>query len=48
MIRPGTPVGEQPSPARDPVRQPTTAGDAVRDLHALLGSAHEPAPYVLL
>ncbi|WP_159013101.1 alpha/beta fold hydrolase [Acidisoma sp. S159] len=45
--RPGTPVGEQPSRS-DPVRQPTTAGDAVRDLHALLGSAHESAPYVLV
>ena len=32
--RPGTPVGEKPSRS-DPVRQPTTAGDAVADLHAL-------------
>jgi pimeloyl-ACP methyl ester carboxylesterase len=45
--RPGTPVGEQPSRS-DPVRQPTTAGDAVRDLHALLGAAREAAPYVLV
>src|SRR5579872_728379 len=33
--RPGTPVGDQPSRS-DPVRQPTTAADAVSDLHALL------------
>ena len=45
--RPGTPVGEQPSRS-DPVRQPTTAADAALDLHALLGAAHEPAPYVLV
>lgn len=45
--RPGTPVGEQQSRS-DPVRQPTTAADAVGDLHALLGAAHEPAPYVLV
>jgi pimeloyl-ACP methyl ester carboxylesterase len=45
--RPGTPVGEQPSRS-DPVRQPTTAADAVDDLHALLVAAHEPAPYVLV
>jgi pimeloyl-ACP methyl ester carboxylesterase len=44
--RPGTPVGEQPSRS-DPVRQPTTAGDAVKDLHALLGAARERSPYVL-
>ena len=30
------------------MRQPTTAGDAVADLHALLSAAHEPAPYVLV
>jgi pimeloyl-ACP methyl ester carboxylesterase len=45
--RPGTPVGEQPSRS-DPVRQPTTAADAIGDLHALLVAAHEPAPYVLV
>lgn len=45
--RPGTPVGELPSRS-DPVRQPTTAADAVADLHALLGAAREPAPYVLV
>ena len=32
--RPGTPVGEAPSRS-DPVPQPTTAADAVADLHAL-------------
>jgi len=36
--RPGTPVGEKPSRS-DPVPQPTTAGDAVADLHALLNAA---------
>ena len=45
--RPGTPVGERPSRS-DPVRQPTTAADAAADLHALLGAAREPAPYVLV
>ena len=45
--RPGTPVGEQASRS-DPVRQPTTAAGAVADLHALLGAAHEAAPYVLV
>jgi len=45
--RPGTPVGEKPSRS-DPVQQPTTVADAVRDLHALLRAAHEPAPYVLV
>src|SRR5690349_12284306 len=33
--RPGTPVDEKPSRS-DPVPQPTTAKDAVADLHALL------------
>jgi pimeloyl-ACP methyl ester carboxylesterase len=45
--RPGAPVGEQPSRS-DPVRQPTTAGDAVADLHALLNAASEAGPYVLV
>jgi len=45
--RPGTPVGEKPSRS-DPVPQPTTAKDAVADLHALLSSAGEAAPYVLV
>src|SRR6266478_9858216 len=37
--RPGTPVVEKPSRS-DPVRQPTTAEDAVADLHALLSAAN--------
>ncbi len=45
--RPGTPVGEKPSRS-DPVKQPTTAGDAVADLHALLNAAGETGPYVLV
>jgi pimeloyl-ACP methyl ester carboxylesterase len=45
--RPGTPVGEKPSRS-DPVRQPTTAGDAVADLHALLSNANVVRPYVLV
>lgn len=47
--RPGTPVGDNLTPSRsDPVAQPTTAHDAVRDLHALLRAAGEPSPYVLV
>jgi pimeloyl-ACP methyl ester carboxylesterase len=45
--RPGTPVGEKPSRS-DPVPQPTTAGDAVADLHALLIAAREAGPCVLV
>ena len=45
--RPGTPVGEKPSRS-DPVPQPTTAQDAVVDLHALLTAAGEAGPYVLV
>ena len=45
--RPGTPVGEKPSRS-DPVPQPTTAQDAVADLHALLGAAGVAGPYVLV
>jgi pimeloyl-ACP methyl ester carboxylesterase len=45
--RPGTPVGEKPRPS-DPVAQPTTAEDAVADLHALLKAAGEAGPYVLV
>lgn len=45
--RPGTPVGEKPSRS-DPVRQPTTAKDAVADLHALLSAAGAKGPYVLV
>ena len=45
--RPGTPVGEKPSRS-DPVPQPTTAGDAVADLHVLLIAAGEAGPFVLV
>jgi len=45
--RPGTPVGEQPSRS-GPVPQPTTAENAVADLHALLSAAGETGPYVLV
>jgi pimeloyl-ACP methyl ester carboxylesterase len=47
--RPGTPVGNDLTPSRsDPVPQPTTAQDAVRDLHALLQATEEPGPYLLV
>jgi pimeloyl-ACP methyl ester carboxylesterase len=47
--RPGTPVGDDLTPSRStPVPQPTTAHDAVRDLHALLQAAGEPGPYILV
>ncbi len=45
--RPGTPVDDKPSRS-DPVQQPTTAKDAVADLHALLSAAGEAGPYVLV
>ncbi len=45
--RSGTPVGEKPSRS-DPVSQPTTAKDAVSDLHVLLSAAGETGPYVLV
>jgi pimeloyl-ACP methyl ester carboxylesterase len=45
--RPGTPVDNKPSRS-DPVPQPTTAGTAVADLHALLTAAGEAGPYVLV
>jgi pimeloyl-ACP methyl ester carboxylesterase len=45
--RAGTPVGEKPSRS-DPVSQPTTAKDAVADLHALLSAADKAGPYVLV
>ena len=45
--RPGTPVGEKPSRS-DAVPQPTTAKNAVADLHALLSAAGEAAPYLLV
>src|SRR6266576_2145915 len=45
--RPGTPVGEKPSRSH-PVPQPTTAKDAVVDLHALLSAAGQAGSYVLV
>lgn len=45
--RPGTPVGEQPSRS-DPVEQPTTAGDMVSDLHALVRAAGIEEPFVIV
>jgi pimeloyl-ACP methyl ester carboxylesterase len=45
--RPGTPVGDQPSRS-DPVAQPTTAADAVADLHALIAAAGIETPAVLV
>src|SRR5215470_4744340 len=45
--RPGTPVGEGPSRS-DPVAQPTTAANAVADLHALLAAAGKPCPCVFV
>ena len=45
--RPGTPVGEKPSRS-DPVPQPTTAKDAVADLHAMLSASGEAGLYVLV
>ena len=50
--RPGALVdlaGGKTKPSRsDPVSQPTTSQDAVRDLHALLRAASERGPYVLV
>jgi pimeloyl-ACP methyl ester carboxylesterase len=45
--RPGTVVDSESPSRSDPVSQPTTAQDAVADLHALLSAAEEPGPYVL-
>src|SRR6266481_4186466 len=45
--RPGTPVDDKPSRS-DAVPQPTTAKNAVADLHALLSAAGEAGPYVLV
>jgi pimeloyl-ACP methyl ester carboxylesterase len=45
--RPGTVVGGESPSRSDPVSQPTTAQDAVADLHALLSTAEETGPYVL-
>jgi len=46
--RPGTVVGGESPSRSDPVSQPTTAQDAVTDLHASLSAAEEPGPYVLV
>jgi pimeloyl-ACP methyl ester carboxylesterase len=46
--RPGTVVGGESPSRSDPVSQPTTAQDAVTDLHALLSASEEPGPYVLV
>jgi len=32
----------------DPIARPVTAGSAVADLHALLGAARVPGPYLLV
>lgn len=46
--RPGTMGFDGVMAPSTPVRQPTTAGDGVADLHALLGAAGGNAPYVLV
>jgi pimeloyl-ACP methyl ester carboxylesterase len=50
--RPGTLVdmadGKTKPSRSDPVPQPTTTQDAVRDLHALLHAANDRGPYVLV
>ena len=47
--RPGTPLGDDLTPSRSTsVPQPTTAHDAVRDLHAPLRAAGEPGPSILV
>jgi pimeloyl-ACP methyl ester carboxylesterase len=46
--RPGTVVGGESPSRSDPVSQPTTAQDAVADLHASLSASEEPGPYVLV
>ncbi len=48
--RPGTRIGPGPeySSRSDPAPQPRTAADTVADLHALLGAADVPGPYVLV
>lgn len=45
--RPGTTLSPGRFSRSDPVPMPRTAADAVRDLHALLGTARIPGPYVL-
>ncbi len=46
--RPGTVDFDGVETPSTPVRQPTTAADDVADLHALLGAARVPGPYVLV
>jgi pimeloyl-ACP methyl ester carboxylesterase len=46
--RPGTTLGTDQLSRSDPVPMPRTAADTVADLHALLGAAATPAPYVLV
>jgi pimeloyl-ACP methyl ester carboxylesterase len=45
--RPGTTLGTDRFSRSDAVPMPRTASDAVADLHALLGAAEIPPPYVL-
>src|SRR5215217_6037414 len=45
--RPGTILDPDHRSRSDPVPMPRTAGDIVADLHALLGAAAIPGPYVL-
>jgi pimeloyl-ACP methyl ester carboxylesterase len=45
--RPGTVVGGESPSRSDPASQPTTAQDAVADLHALLSAAEELVPTCL-
>jgi pimeloyl-ACP methyl ester carboxylesterase len=46
--RPGTVLDLDHRSRSDPVPMPRTAGDIVADLHALLGAAAIPGPYVLV
>ena len=46
--RPGTMLDADHLGRSDAVPQPRTAADAVDDLHALLGTANVPGPYVLV
>jgi pimeloyl-ACP methyl ester carboxylesterase len=46
--RPGAPLAVGGDSRSDPVTQPTSPEDAVADLHALLGAAGVPGPYVLV
>jgi pimeloyl-ACP methyl ester carboxylesterase len=46
--RPGTKYEDDSPTPSTPVKQPTTAQEAVTDLAALLGAAHVSGPYVLV